>query len=102
MHVHHKAQFYSSFCIALDAGGRKLTKISHISLAFAGALPIGPSLSFHADIDWMFDNQCGSGFFHRVAFEVPSFHVLFCDVPKSKNLCARSSLDDSFLLFGTI
>ena len=50
----------------------------------------------------MFDNQCGSGFLFPGYFERSSFHVLFCNIPKSKNLCAKSSLDDSFLIFGTV
>ena len=106
MHVHHKAQFNSSFSIALglvqalDADGGKLTMISHISLTFAGALLIGPSLSFHADIDWTFDNQCGSGLFHQITFEVPSFHVLFCDVPnlETSALGLRSMTRFSYLV----
>ena len=107
--MNHKAQDYSSLSIALgsvqalDAGGGLADKDQSHLIDISWRLTYWSISSFHADVDCMFDNQCGSGLLLLPGFsERSSFHVLFCNVPKSKDLCAKSSLDKSFLIFRTI
>ena len=83
VHVHHKAQDYSSFSIALewvqalDAGSGLADKDQSHLIDISWRLTYWSIFSFHADIDCMFDNQCGSGaaFFFQVTLNgLPSMY----------------------------
>ena len=88
--------------LALDAGGGLADKDQSHLIDISWRLTYWSISPFHTDVDCMFDNQCDSGLLLPLYFERSSFHVLFRNVPKFETLCAKSSLDNSFLIFGTV